>query len=165
MENEIPDPERFPTQADLSQLCRELNARGARYLVLGGFAIIHYGMVRATEDIDILIEGSLENQRLVREALATLPDKAILELGEHEDMRHYGVIRVGDEITVDIMLSACGIGYDEASPQTQMVEVSGVPIPFATPELLWRTKQTVREKDIPDRLFLQELFEKRKQGG
>ena len=115
MENQIPDPEWLPTQTDLVHLCHELNARQARYLVLGGFAIIQHGMVSATEDIDILIDGSLENQALVRGALATLPDKAILELGENEDMRHYGVIRVGDEIMVDIMLAACGIGYDEAS--------------------------------------------------
>lgn len=162
MENEIPDPERLPTQADLLRLCRELNALGARYLVLGGFAIIHYGMIRATEDIDLLIEGSPENQQLVRKALATLPNQAILELGENEDMRNYGVIRVGDEITVDIMLAACGIGYEEASKQIQMVQINGVPVPFATPELLWRTKQTVREKDIPDRLFLRELLEKKR---
>jgi len=34
------------------------------------------------------------------------------------------------------------------------VTIDGVPIPFAKPELLWRTKQTVREKDRQDRVFL-----------
>ena len=34
----------------------------------------------------------------------------------------------------------------------------GVNIPFATPKLLWRLKQTYREKDAVDRLFLAELL-------
>ena len=31
---------RPPTQADLVNLCRELNQRGAKYVVVGGLAII-----------------------------------------------------------------------------------------------------------------------------
>ena len=37
-------------------------------------------------------------------------------------------------------------------------EVNGVRIPFASPQTLWRMKQTHREKDIPDRLFLRRLL-------
>ena len=37
----------------------------------------------------------------------------------------------------------------------------GVPVPFASPQTLWRTKETVREKDIPDRLFLRQWHEAR----
>lgn len=39
MENELPNPERLPTTADLVTLCRALNEAGARYVVIGGFAI------------------------------------------------------------------------------------------------------------------------------
>jgi hypothetical protein len=38
------------------------------------------------------------------------------------------------------------------------VDIEGVPIPFATPELLWRTKQTIRDKDRLDRAFLASLL-------
>ena len=41
------------------------------------------------------------------------------------------------------------------------MEVEGVRIPFASPQTLWRTKQTRREKDIPDILFLRELLERK----
>ena len=34
------------------------------------------------------------------------------------------------------------------------MEVHGVPIPFASPQLLLRMKQTHREKDAEDRIFL-----------
>ena len=52
------------------------------------------------------------------------------------------------------MKAACGITYHEASRMVDIVTIEGVPIPFASPSLLWRTKQTMREKDRLDRVFL-----------
>ncbi len=153
MEDELPNPGRTPKQDDLVALCRALNARGARYLVVGGFAIIHHGYLRATEDIDLLLDGTLENQVRVKKALESLPDKAILELGD-DDIRDYTVVRVADEILVDLMISACGIEYEEASKSIEPAQVQGVSIPFANPHLLLRMKQTYREKDAEDRVFL-----------
>jgi hypothetical protein len=56
MENGVPSPWRLPTENDFVALCRALNAHGARYGVIGGFAINHHGYIRATEDIDLLID-------------------------------------------------------------------------------------------------------------
>ena len=155
MENE-PSPEtpRLPVQDDLVALCRELNAQGARYLVVGGFAVIQHGFLRATEDIDLLVEGSLDNQVRIKKALEILPDKAIRELGD-DDLRNYIVVRVADDVLVDLMLAACGIGYEEASGEIETVVLQGVSIPFAAPRLLLRMKQTYREKDELDRKFLE----------
>lgn len=47
---------REPTFADLTHLCAELDCRSARYVVVGGFAIILHGYPRFTGDIDLLIE-------------------------------------------------------------------------------------------------------------
>lgn len=148
MENELPNPRRIPREDDLVALCRALNECRARYIIIGGFAVIHHGYLRATEDIDLLLDGDLENQARVKKALEILPDKAILELGD-DDLRAYTVVRVSDEILVDLMLAACGIDYAEAS---KLIE--GVPIPFANAPLLLRMKQTHREKDADDRIFL-----------
>lgn len=153
MENEIPSPWRVPTESDLVALCRALNERRARYIVIGGFAINHHGYIRATEDIDILIDVDPENQSKIKSALDILPEKAIRELGD-EDFRDYVVVRVSDEILVDVMTAACGIEFKEASDSVEIADVKGVPIPFATPELLLRMKQTYRENDVADRVFL-----------
>ena len=64
---------RPPTLEDLLHLCSELNRLGAKYIVVGGMAIIRLGFARATEDIDLLVDSSPENQELVRQALMTLP--------------------------------------------------------------------------------------------
>jgi hypothetical protein len=147
---------RPPTLNDLLRLCRALNDTGAQYIVVGGMAMIEAGFVRATEDIELLIDVSSENQNRVRSALMKLPDQAIREMKD-DDIEKYMVVRVADEFVVDLMKSASGIGYEEAKPSLHLVEIDGVTIPFASPELLWKTKQTMREKDKPDLLFLKEL--------
>lgn len=163
MENEIPSPWRIPTESDLVALCHALNERRARYIVIGGFAINHHGYIRATEDIDILIDPDPENQSRIKSALDILPEKAIRELGD-EDFRDYIVVRVSDEILVDVMTAACGIEFQEASQAVEIAHVQGVRIPFATPELLLRMKQTYRQNDIADRIFLHRKIAEQKGG-
>lgn len=67
------------------------------------------------------------------------------------------LICVADEVLVDLMKSGCGVDYTNAIQDAVYREVEGVRIPFASPKTLWRMKQTRREKDIPDRLFLRML--------
>jgi hypothetical protein len=153
MEGTVPLP-RTPEQADLVKLCAALNAQRAQYVVVGGMAMNQQGFLRATEDIDLLLEQSRENQAKVRLALEILPDKAVREVHDN-DLDEYVVVRVADEIVVDLMLSACGITYAEAAPEIETRQIQGVSIPFASAKLLLRTKQTYREKDIPDRIFLE----------
>lgn len=157
MENELPNPRRVPETTDLIALCRALNEAQAQYLVIGGFAINYHGYIRATEDIDLLVASDLENQRRTKQALEILPDQAIRELGD-EDFRDYIVVRVADEILVDIMTLACGVDFEEARAGIEWANLEGVMIPFATPELLLRLKQTVRESDVSDRIFLHRLL-------
>jgi hypothetical protein len=45
---------------------------GARFVVIGGFAVIANRFVRATEDIDFLVPDSVENDRRVLAALTKL---------------------------------------------------------------------------------------------
>ena len=117
--DETPTPKkelttRIPEEADLVALCRSLNDLGARYVVIGGFAIILAGFARATADVDLLIDTSLENEAVVYKALEILPDKAVRALKPGETSR-YGVVRVGAEIMVDLIKSAFGIEYAEAA--------------------------------------------------
>lgn len=152
---------REPTLEDLRDLCRALNERGARYVVIGGFAIRAAGYNRRTMDIDLIVAADSENEARVFDALATLPDQAVRELQPGE-LQQYTVIRVADEILVDLMRLAGGIDYAEAARDVVVREVDGVPIPFASPRLLWRMKVvTHRDKDAGDLVFLRYWFAER----
>ena len=149
---------RPPLQADVAALCRELNQRGAHYVVIGGFAIIAAGFPRMTADVDLMVAADAENERNVFSALSTLPDNAVRELQAGE-LQQYNVIRVADEILVDLMVSAGGIDYAEAAKDVIVRELDGIPIPFASPRLLWRMKVvTHRSKDEADLAFLRQWF-------
>jgi len=149
---------REPTVEDLVELCRELNQRGAHYVVVGGFAIQAAGYNRRTMDVDLVVAADADNECKVFSALATLPDNAVRELRPGELQQHT-VIRVADEIVVDLMRSASGIDYTEAAKDVVTRQVEGVPIPFASPRLLWRMKSTThREKDAGDLVFLRQWF-------
>ena len=152
---------REPTLEDLRDLCRELNERGARYVVIGGFAIRAAGYNRRTMDVDLIVAADPDNEARVFGALATLPDNAVRDLSPGE-LHQYNVIRVADEILVDLMRTAGGIDYLEAATDVVVRKVDGVPIPFASPRLLWRMKAvTHREKDAADLVFLRYWFSER----
>jgi predicted nucleotidyltransferase len=149
---------RDPSVEDVVNLCRELNARGARYMVVGGFAVRQAGYSRTTSDIDLLVDPALENEAKVFDALATLPDGCVREL-DAGDVGKFTVVRVADEVLVDLMAKASGISYEEAKGHVHVRELDGVNIPFANPDLLWRMKSlSMRPKDQGDLQFLRELF-------
>jgi hypothetical protein len=154
---------REPTLEDLRDLCRALNDRGAKYVVIGGFAIRAAGYNRRTMDVDLLVATDPENESRVVDALRTLPDQAVSELQPGE-LQQYSVVRVADEILVDLMRSAGGIDYEKASQDIAVHDVGGVPVPFASPRLLWKMKRvTRREKDAADLVFLRYWFSERGQ--
>jgi hypothetical protein len=161
-DDDAPEP-RPPTVADLVSLCRNLNEAGARYVVIGGMAIIQAGFTRTTEDIDIIVDTSPDNIARLRSALMRLPDGAIREMAD-TDLDEYVVVRVADEIVVDLMKRACGVEYEEAGRMVDPVTIDGVTIPFANVDLLWKTKQTPRDKDHADRAFLGAILARRREG-
>lgn len=158
-QDDDPKESRPPTIDDLVNLCRELNRNSAKYIVIGGMAVAQHGFVRATEDVDLLVETSPANEKAVINALSTLPDSAANAIQPGE-INQYEVIRVADEIVVDIMKKACGIDYATAEKNILLVDIHGVKIPFANVDLMIRLKQSVRPKDQLDLSFLKALSKK-----
>ena len=148
---------RVPTRADLIRICSALNEAGARYVVLGGAAIIELGLMRTTNDLDLLVDPDMGNVDRVCAALSVLPDGAAREV-RPGDVAEYVVVRINDEFTIDLMGAACGLTYRDAEPLIDWKDADGVRIPFASPMLLWKTKQPSREKDALDRSFLRKWF-------
>lgn len=144
---------RAPRLEDLLLICRSLNEEGASYLLIGGFAVVLHGFVRATKDIDLLVEASPENIQRVKRALAVLPDQASALVGDDE-VKKYSVVRIADEVVVDLLENACGIDYDEARSGIERMEIEGVEIPVASKGLLIRMKDTVRPSDHQDVEYL-----------
>jgi hypothetical protein len=162
-----PDDHRYaraPEPDDVVRICRALNAAGARYLLIGGFAVVAHGAGRFTKDIDLLVDDAAENVARVRQGLAVLADNAAAEVADDDVQRHV-VVRVVDEVVVDLMGRACGLRYSDAAADAETIERDGVAIPVASPSTLIRTKDTPRPQDAIDRAFLQGVLEQRRRRG
>jgi hypothetical protein len=140
----------------LARVCSLLNAGGARYLVVGGQAVILHGVVRTTEVVDILIEPSEDNCRRVLDALSKLDDGAAKELTPR-DLIENVVVKIADEVTVDVSTHAWKVEYRDAEPTHVTLDVEGVRVPCIGIDKLIESKSTYREHDRLDVMRLAEL--------
>lgn len=149
---------RAATIDDLKTLIRSLNDHHVEYLLIGGYALAAHGYHRATTDIDVMLPATVATGNAVREALMVLPDQAAKDLVP-EWFEEGENIRVADAFVVDLMLNANGYAFEALRSYAQTVELDGIPVKTVSLEGLLLTKQTMREKDVQDRIVLQRALE------
>ncbi len=141
-------------------VCAALNAAGARYVLVGGQAVILWGQVRATRDVDVLIEATPENAAHVLEALAELGFILVRDLDPAEVASRPFTI-IGDLWRVDLLTLAFSVRYREAAAAATVFTVEGVEIPTASIPHLIASKRTGRLQDSADIEVLEQIRERR----
>lgn len=152
----------MPELTPLPKVCVLLNRHGARYLIVGAQAAILHGYIRTTEDVDLLIPEDEANHQRVIDALAELADHAAAELTP-QDFVDNVVVKIADEVEVDVSTRAWKVSYADAIATAQQAEVEGVLIPFVALPTLIESKRTDREQDRLDVQQLQALLERQQQ--
>lgn len=125
----MPEYTRPATWEDVKQLARYLEEAGADYAIIGGYALAAHGLVRFTEDVDVLVNPASANSRRWIVALSRLPDGAARELEASPDVfaeQERYAIRINDEITVDVLPSAAGHSWDELKHHVTELDIDGV---------------------------------------
>src|SRR5438552_2003185 len=136
-------------QVPLLRVCSLLNRHKARYLVVGARACWLHGYVRATMDVDILIPEDMENHARIIAALSELEDHAATELTP-QDFIDNVVVKVADEVEVDVSTRAWQVSYAEAKGSPLVRSIKGVEVPYVDLKTLIRSKSTQREQDRVD---------------
>lgn len=141
---------------------RSLEAEGVHYAVFGGVALNLHGLVRATEDLDLFVEPTVENLERLKRALRTVyPDPSIDEIDVEELIGDYPAVRYlpeGSDLSIDV-LTRLGDAFAWADLETQRLEVAGGPVTVISPRMLVRMKSdTVRAKDRQDAAWVREVF-------
>ena len=151
------DYTRPATWQDLKSLVKYLDDADVEYALVGGYAIAAHGFNRVSEDIDILVNPSVENARRWIFALSQLPDHATQELATNPDVfaddKRYA-LRVNDEFTVDVMPSIAGHSWNEMQSYIETIDFEGINLKLLNLEGLLLTKQGVRPKDQMDAAVL-----------
>jgi len=141
-----------------------LYKEGVEYILIGGFAVVLYGLPRFTQDIDIFVKPEEDNiKKLKRVLISIFNDKSIEEITLKE-LEKYPVIRYGtpEGFNLDI-ISKIGSKFSYDDLQYRIIEIEGRQLRIATPESLYRLKEnTVRPIDKSDAVFLKELIKRKK---
>jgi hypothetical protein len=140
----------------LAEVCAELNAEEARYVLFGATAMQLWGTTRATVDIDILIEPTVENARRVLTALG----RTGLGLAREwlaEEVATKPVTVIGDSPRVDVFTVAWSVHFAEAGAHATTFTIEGVKIPTASIDDLIASKRTGRLQDAADIEVLEEI--------
>lgn len=143
-------PKRIPgTDNRVLRVCRLLNRRRVRYVIIGGVAANLHGSVRATKDVDLLVPRDLKNTARLLDALSELPYRIARELDAAEvALKPFTII--GDDPRVDILTIAATLTFDAAYPRRVVRRIAGVRVPYLNLDDLVRSKQTGRAQDIAD---------------
>jgi hypothetical protein len=135
------------------RLLRGLLDANVSFLVVGGYAAIAHGLTRATDDLDIWIESTLENAGRTLQVLRAMGFPTD-EWTAESIADPYLFVRVGEEAgrRVDIMASAGGdLPFFKAWPNRLETDFFGLSVPFLGLQDLIQIKKAIgRHKDLAD---------------
>jgi len=137
--------------SDFKDLLTILNDCQVSYLVVGGYAYIHYAEPRYTKDIDLWVLPTQENAIRLREAL--------LQFGgwvEGMTLEHFTTERTMFQIglppcRVDFLTSVPGLEFGPAYASRKITDLNGLKVPFISlPDLITAKRTAGREQDLRD---------------
>lgn len=120
---------------ELDVAARAMVRAGARFVVIGGFAVIANRFVRATEDIDFLVPDDDENDRRVLEALRALNavrhrDEELLRDQHLLGQSHLRAIT--DAGVVDVMRGGLPpLDFETVAAEAMRADYDGLEFPIA----------------------------------
>lgn len=107
-----------PELDDFDRIVASLNKHGVEFMIIGGYAVIFHGHVRATKDLDILIRRAPENAgravRALEEIGFACPEftPALFEAGK-------GITFGEPPNRVDVISEIRGVSFEEAWTRKQ----------------------------------------------
>lgn len=136
---------------DFKEFLQLLNSKSVEYLLIGGYAVAHYGYVRATADMDIWLAASEGN---AAKAVAALREFGFdtPELSADLFLQPGNIVRLGEPpIRIELLTSVSGVTFAECYAQRVTAVLDGVEVPVISLEDLKVNKAaSARLKDLAD---------------
>ena len=131
---------------------------GVQYVLVGGHAVRLNGFLRAKEDIDVLLQCSVDNGERVIRVINFLASSQELDAGWFSPPKDApDNIRVADDLLIDLLFAANGETYKSLEQNIKTLHSQGIEIKVLDIEGLLKTKTDFREKDLIDKLALNKL--------
>lgn len=162
---------------DIEAIVRALNGAEARYLIVGGLAVVAHGYVRATVDMDIVLQLERENVLRAMKALERIGYRPLVPVDAAQfadeqvrktwrDEKHMVVFQMRNpdprSTRLDIFVEE-PFSFAEELAQAKWEEVAGIQAPVLRLERLLQMKHECgRPQDLADIEQLRLIIENRK---
>jgi hypothetical protein len=121
-----------------------------RYLVIGGIAAVLYGVPRATFDLDVLIEPTLENVKRLLQAM-TEAGLGTASLTSADQVLATEITIFTDRIRLDVLTSTPGIVFEEAWQHRATMNYKGQALEVVSlADLIASKRASGRDVDLED---------------
>lgn len=144
------------------RVLKAFEEQGLEYVLIGATAMGFHGVIRATEDVDLLLEASDANvERLKRAFRAVYRDPNVDEISATDLLGDYPALRYyppSGDLYFDVM-TRLGEAASYETVAAVIMEIEGVRVRVATPAALYQLKRdTVRPLDRQDAEALRRRF-------
>ncbi len=134
----------------LQGVFESFQSHNVRYVVIGGIAAVLHGVPRATFDLDILIEASLDNARQLLAALEAV-GFGTATLTTPEDLLAHEITVFNDRVRIDVQTSTPGLQFQDGWAHRQEMTYNGQAFFVASlGDLIASKRAAGRTRDLED---------------
>lgn len=138
----------------LQEVFASLHRHDVRYVVIGGIAAVLHGVPRATFDLDILIEATLENAQRLLDALLEA-ELGTAALTSAQDLLAHEITVFKDWVRIDVQTSTPGLVFKTAWQRRETMTYQGQEFYVVSKaDLIASKRATGRERDLEDARLL-----------
>ena len=148
---------------DIQEFIKLLHKHGVHYLIVGGEAVIYYGYVRLTGDVDFFYDRRADNARNLFRALDEFWEGDIPGIKDYVELMEAGLIlQFGrPPYRLDLINQIASVTFDEAWPTrreaTLVSKEKDTPLYYLGLKQLIKNKQAAgRPKDLEDLAYLRQ---------
>jgi len=128
-----------------------LNRAGVEYLLVGGYAVNHYGYHRFTEDIDFWIAVSNPNFDRLLAAIREFFGEDLAGLDRQFLQNNDALFFGGVPNKIEVFKHCSGVEFSEAYPRRVETTLDGVPVKLiCLGDLKANKRASARHKDLAD---------------
>jgi hypothetical protein len=132
------------------ELLRALLTFGARFLVIGGHAVIFHGYLRPAKDLDLFVDAAADNPGKMISALTSVsvhhPDMTAARLAKPNQQ-----IRIDGMYNAELLTSVAGLSFELAYRDRVVSQEATLQVPVVSREDLLRSKRKLgRPQDLED---------------
>lgn len=153
---------------DLLNFWQCLNKHAVRYIMVGGVAVNLNGYNRATDDIDVWIDDTIENREQYRKAFKAYSGNDLPMMDRMQIIPGWTNFTLNSGFKLDLQINMKGLeeySFDDCLKQARIADINGIAIPFLHINHLLENKRAVnRPKDQTDIIYLEKILELQKKG-